>query len=91
MRRTYEPGEIILHEGCAMQSLLFLVQGKIKVMELRTDHIGEIASLLGTTHRHLNRVMHAFAQKGVLERNGQTIRILNWPALEHASNGIRYE
>ncbi|WP_433941822.1 Crp/Fnr family transcriptional regulator [Paenibacillus lautus] len=199
--QQYEPGEIILHEGFAMQSLLFLVQGKIKVtssietgkslllrfghpfsiigdielirdvpvqsqieavneclfiglsfdyirqhemtnarftsalldhlsyklqtcttasrvnllasvenrfasylmstmspgpdpsfgMELRTDHIGEIASLLGTTHRHLNRVMHAFAQKGVLERNGQTIRILNWPALEHASNGIRYE
>ncbi|WP_339292009.1 cyclic nucleotide-binding domain-containing protein [Paenibacillus sp. FSL W8-0187] len=60
-------------------------------MELKTDHIGEIASLLGTTHRHLNRVMFAFAQKGVLERNGQTIRILDWNAIEVASNGIRYE
>lgn len=29
--QQYEPGEIILHEGFAMQSLLFLVQGKIKV------------------------------------------------------------
>ncbi|WFB58462.1 cyclic nucleotide-binding domain-containing protein [Paenibacillus sp. BR1-192] len=199
--QQYEPGEIILHEGCAMQSLLFLVQGKIKVtssietgkslllrfghpfsiigdielirdvpvqsqieavneclfiglsfdyirlhemtnarftatlldhlsyklqtcttasrvnllasvenrfasylmstmspgsdpsfgMELKTDHIGEIASLLGTTHRHLNRVMFAFAQRGILERNGQTIRILDWNAMETASNGIRYE
>ena len=59
-------------------------------MELKTDHIGEIASLLGTTHRHLNRVIHDFVQKGS-GANGQTIRILDWNAMETASNGIRYE
>ncbi|MEJ9219055.1 Crp/Fnr family transcriptional regulator [Paenibacillus glucanolyticus] len=199
--QQYEPGEIILHEGFALHSLLFLVQGKIKVtssietgkslllrfghpfsiigdielirnvpvqsrieavneclliglsfdyikqhemknprftstlldhlsyklqtcttasrvnllasvenrfasylmstmspgsnasfgMELQTDHIGEIASLLGTTHRHFNRVLQAFVQNRMLERNGQMIRVLDWDAIERASNGIRYE
>lgn len=60
-------------------------------MELQTDHIGEIASLLGTTHRHLNRVLQAFVQDRILERNGQMIRVLDWNAVEKASNGIRYE
>lgn len=59
--------------------------------ELRTEHIGEIADLLGTTHRHLNRVVQAFVQKGMLARSGQTLRVLDWEAVEAASNGIRYE
>ncbi|ASB90766.1 cyclic nucleotide-binding domain-containing protein [Bacillus sonorensis] len=29
--QQYEPGEIILHEGSDMESLLFLVEGKLKV------------------------------------------------------------
>ncbi|TYR78384.1 Crp/Fnr family transcriptional regulator [Priestia megaterium] len=60
-------------------------------MELKTANIEEIANLLGTTRRHLNRVIHSLSQKKIIERNKNSIRILNWEDLESLSNGIRYE
>lgn len=60
-------------------------------MELKTSNIEEIANLLGTTHRHLNRVINSLIQKQVIERDKNSIRIVNWDTLESISNGIRYE
>ncbi|MGE8203604.1 Crp/Fnr family transcriptional regulator [Heyndrickxia sp. NPDC080065] len=59
--------------------------------ELRTANIGEIANLLGTTHRHLNRVLSSLSEKKIIKRNRDSIHILNWSALENLSNDIRYE
>ncbi|MEC1353950.1 Crp/Fnr family transcriptional regulator [Bacillus sonorensis] len=59
--------------------------------ELKTANIEEISNLLGTTHRHLNRVIHSLSQRKIIERNKDSIRILNWTMLKGLSNGIRYE
>lgn len=59
--------------------------------ELKTSNIKEIADLLGTTYRHLNRVIHSLSQKKIIERDKNSIRILNWANLEEMSNGIRYK
>lgn len=60
-------------------------------LELKTSNIKEIAELLGTTYRHLNRVIHSFSEKKIIEKNRNSIRILNWVNLEEMSNGIRYK
>ncbi|WP_155592948.1 Crp/Fnr family transcriptional regulator [Lysinibacillus cavernae] len=60
-------------------------------MELKTSNIQEIADLLGTTYRHLNRVISALTEKKIIERNKNSIQILNWNELEKVSNGIRYK
>jgi CRP-like cAMP-binding protein len=60
-------------------------------IELKTSNSEEIANLLGTTHRHLNRVINSLTEKGVIERNKNFIHIVNWDMLELISDGIRYE
>ncbi len=60
-------------------------------LELQTANIGEIADLLGTTHRHLNRVIHHLSEQGIIEKSKKAIRILDEQALEDMSQGIRYE
>lgn len=58
--------------------------------ELKTSNIVEIANLLGTTHRHLNRVIHSLTERKVIERRDNAIRILDTKTLEIISNGISY-
>ncbi|MBD8006734.1 Crp/Fnr family transcriptional regulator [Bacillus norwichensis] len=58
--------------------------------ELKTSNILEIANLLGTTHRHLNRVIHSLTERKVIERRDNAIRILDMKTLEIISNGISY-
>ncbi|MBD8026332.1 cyclic nucleotide-binding domain-containing protein [Ureibacillus sp. Re31] len=59
--------------------------------ELQTGNTREIADLLGTTHRHLNRVIHDLTEKGIIEKTRHTIRILNYEKLKEISQGLRYE
>ncbi|MDN9012833.1 helix-turn-helix domain-containing protein [Brevibacillus laterosporus] len=59
--------------------------------ELKTSNIKEVADLLGTTYRHLNRVIHSLSEKKIIKRDKSSIRILNWSCLEEISNGIRYK
>ena len=60
-------------------------------LELQTTNIGEIADLLGTTHRHLNRVVRVLCERGIIEKSRSSLRILNKQMLEEMSQGIRYE
>lgn len=59
--------------------------------ELQTGNTREIANLLGTTHRHLNRVIHDLNERGIIEKTRHTIRILNYEELKELSQGLRYE
>ncbi|WP_066186489.1 MULTISPECIES: Crp/Fnr family transcriptional regulator [Gracilibacillus] len=66
-------------------------QGNNFGMELRTSNIKEIAEVLGTTYRHLNRVIHSLTEKDVIEKDNHLIRVRNWQELRRLSNGIRYQ
>ncbi|MBO0993023.1 Crp/Fnr family transcriptional regulator [Bacillus sp. SD088] len=59
--------------------------------EIQTSNIKEIADLLGTTYRHLNRVIQSLIQKNMIEKDKDFIRIVDWSSLEKLSNGIRYK
>lgn len=60
-------------------------------VELITANIEEIANLLGTTYRHLNRVIHSFVQKNIIVKDKSAIQIINVLELEKIAQGIHYE
>ncbi|MCC2249501.1 Crp/Fnr family transcriptional regulator [Virgibacillus sp. AGTR] len=59
--------------------------------QLFTTNTNEVASLIGTTPRHLNRVLKRLSEQHVLIRNKEKLHIKNWPVLLQLSEGIRYE
>lgn len=40
-------------------------------------HVRDVADLIGTSYRHLNRIIAQLAEQGLIERAQRTIRILN--------------
>ncbi|WP_339281882.1 Crp/Fnr family transcriptional regulator [Paenibacillus sp. FSL H8-0282] len=59
--------------------------------EIQTPYIPDIASLIGTTPRHLNRVIQRLTDMGILYKVKQEIVVLDWERLDELSNGIRFE
>jgi len=59
--------------------------------EILTPHVPEIASLIGTTPRHLNRVIQKFITMNVLSKEKKKLSVLDWDQLNEISNGLRYE
>lgn len=59
--------------------------------ELQTMKISEIADLLGTSHRHLNRVVKKLVEQRVIRREKSHLIILEEHKLEEISQGIRFE
>ncbi|MEK5395842.1 Crp/Fnr family transcriptional regulator [Paenibacillus sp. FSL K6-2859] len=59
--------------------------------EIQTPYIPDIASLIGTTPRHLNRVIQRLTDMEILYKVKQEIVVLDWERLDEMSNGIRYE
>ncbi|MGG1616468.1 Crp/Fnr family transcriptional regulator [Paenibacillus sp. NRS-1782] len=59
--------------------------------EIQTPHIPEIASLIGTTARHVNRVIQKLSDDNILRKEQKKITVLDWDRLDELSNGLRYE
>lgn len=59
--------------------------------EIRTTNTHEIADLIGTTSRHLNRVIIKLSEQGVVRREGDLIQVVDQIRLVEISQGLRYE
>lgn len=71
--------------------LLSVTDSEDFAYDMQYASVSEIADLLGTTHRHLNRVMKQLVERRVIEKSRRSIHILNKAALEELSQGARYE
>lgn len=71
--------------------LLSVTDSEHFAYEMQYASISEIADLLGTTHRHLNRVIKQLVDQKIIEKKRRSIHILNKEALEDLSQGARYE
>lgn len=58
---------------------------------IETRTLDEVASLIGTTKRHLNRILKKWSEEEVILRNGEMIQILNWEKMKQYSNDVRFE
>ncbi|WP_257988604.1 MULTISPECIES: Crp/Fnr family transcriptional regulator [Bacillus] len=61
------------------------------IEELKTAKLTEIAELLGTSYRHLNRVINQLVAKGIIERKRGAILIIDVNQLMILSKGNLYE
>ncbi|WP_018759435.1 Crp/Fnr family transcriptional regulator [Paenibacillus terrigena] len=59
--------------------------------EILTPYFPEIASLIGTTPRHLNRVIQKLTDMKILKKEKKKLIVLDWELLDEISNGLRYE
>ncbi|WP_421383242.1 Crp/Fnr family transcriptional regulator [Bacillus salacetis] len=66
-------------------------QGGTNSEEIRTENLVETAELLGTSYRHLNRVINDFCKKQMIEKRNGRIFITDLEKLEELADGIKYE
>jgi CRP-like cAMP-binding protein len=59
--------------------------------QLRTDSLMDAANLIGTSYRHLNRVIRQFCEDGLLERTRGILHVMNRVGLSARANHNIYE
>lgn len=59
--------------------------------EIKSSKLTEIAELLGTSYRHLNRVVNKFCKEEIIERKKGSLLVKNIEKLKLLSNGSIYE
>ncbi|CAH1190506.1 Regulatory protein YeiL [Paenibacillus auburnensis] len=65
--------------------------GGQRVEEIRTSSLTETADLLGTSYRHLNRIVRRFIEEGIIERKRGRLSVLDKTRLAQLANGNLYE
>jgi CRP-like cAMP-binding protein len=70
---------------------LFADSGGQRVEEIRTSSLAETADLLGTSYRHLNRIVRRFVEEGIVERKKGSLSVLDQNKLVQLANGNLYE
>ncbi|MEH7106503.1 Crp/Fnr family transcriptional regulator [Bacillus sp. JJ1764] len=66
-------------------------EGNIYHKEMRTTNLTEVAALIGTSYRHLNRVIQKLVLEGIIERNKGSLTIKDLPRLRERANGHIHE
>lgn len=56
-----------------------------RIEEIHTTNLTEMANLLGTSYRHINRVLKKFCDKGIIERNNNKLIITDYEGLRNLS------
>ncbi|SDJ51527.1 Crp/Fnr family transcriptional regulator [Salimicrobium halophilum] len=59
--------------------------------EMRTKTLKETAEVIGTSYRHLNRVLREFQNEGILDKQRGTIKIKDIDLLREKAEGNIYE
>lgn len=65
--------------------------GAQRVEEIRTSSLTETADLLGTSYRHLNRIVRRLIEEGIIERRRGRLIVLDEERLALLANGNLYE
>ena len=68
-----------------------VTSGKPDSEYILSNKLDEVASLIGTTKRHLNRILKHWHDEGTINRQGESIQFLNWNAIRRYSEGVRFE
>ncbi|WP_152655620.1 Crp/Fnr family transcriptional regulator [Oceanobacillus sp. CFH 90083] len=58
---------------------------------ISTNSLEETAALIGTTKRHVNRILKQWMDQGIVECENDEVRILEWDKLEEISEDVRFK
>lgn len=64
------------------------VKDDIRINEIKTQNLKEIATMLGSSYRQLCRVIKAFVEEGLIEKTSSDIKILKFDELKSISGGM---
>lgn len=59
--------------------------------QVQTTNHQEMASLIGTSLRHLNRVIEKLSVANIIHKEGKRLVVDDWQEIERISGGLRYE
>lgn len=62
-----------------------------KASYITTKNMEETAALIGTTKRHVNRILKQWIVQRIVERENDQIRVLQWDKLKEISEDVRFE
>ncbi|KAB3529246.1 helix-turn-helix domain-containing protein [Alkaliphilus serpentinus] len=62
-----------------------------RVKEIKTNNLGEMASLLGCSYRHLARVIKAFENAGIVKNEKKKLTVLDFSKLRELAGDNIYE
>lgn len=57
---------------------------------LKVQNMKDVADLIGTTSRHINRILKKWADEHIIIRSGDSIKIIDFERLATISENIRY-
>jgi len=66
-------------------------EGNMYHKEMRTSTLTEVAALIGTSYRHLNRVIQKLTLEGIIERKKGVLYVKDLQRLRERANGHLYE
>lgn len=72
-------------------SISFDENNSTNISEIKTSKFTDLATLLGTSYRHLYRIINDFISKGIIEKKGSIIVIKDIDKLKELSDGNMYE
>lgn len=58
---------------------------------IKTNSLDDVASLIGTTKRHINRILKDWSEQGIISREDNSIEILDWAKMKKISENVRFE
>lgn len=61
------------------------------INEIKTTSMTEMATLLGTSYRHLNRVIRELADRGIVAKKNGNISVLDYSSLKKLAGELLYE
>lgn len=64
------------------------VKDDIRINEIKTKNLKEIATMLGSSYRQLCRVIKSFVEEGLIEKTNNDIKILKFDELKSISGGM---
>jgi CRP-like cAMP-binding protein len=66
-------------------------QGEQVTEEIQTSKLTELADMLGTSYRHLNRVIHDLCDRQIIRKEQRKIVICHLEQLREIAGGNMYE
>ncbi|GGP11888.1 MULTISPECIES: Crp/Fnr family transcriptional regulator [Oceanobacillus] len=74
-----------------LAAFLCTVSSDSQVSYISTNNLEETAALIGTTKRHVNRILKQWMDQGIVERENDEVRILQWDKVKEISEDVRFE
>ncbi len=77
--------------ACYLLAISVKQENESRVAEIKAEKLTEVAMLLGTSYRHLNRIINIFRQENILSKEKKALKVLDFNKLKSLAKDNIYE